>query len=150
MAHSISRILLHVIFSTKNREPWLDPAIRPRLHSYLAGAIRALNAKAYRVGGVAEHVHVACQIPRTIQVSKLLESIKASSSKWLKQQSPIYNGFTWQSGYGAFSIGPSQFNTLLAYIENQEEHHRFRTFEEEYIDFLNQHGIRYDAQHLWD
>ncbi len=150
MTQSISRILLQLVFSTKNREPWLDPVIRPRLHAYLAGTIRALNAEAYRVGGVADHVHVACLLPRIMQVSKLLETIKSSSSKWLKQQSPIYNGFAWQSGYGAFSIGPSQLDTLIAYIENQEEHHRFRSFKEEYIDFLNQYGIRYDERDLWD
>ncbi|HOG50379.1 MAG TPA: transposase, partial [Lentisphaeria bacterium] len=93
----------HLTFSTKNREPWITPEIRPALHAYLAGAVRALNAQAYRVGGVADHVHLACTLPRTISVSKL-EEIKKSSSTWIKQQNPAYYGFAWQAGYGVFSL----------------------------------------------
>jgi putative transposase len=150
MAQSLSQILLHIVFSTKNREPWIAPGLRPALHAYLAGAVRALGAKAYRVGGVADHVHIACTLPRTMPVSKLLEEIKKSSSAWMKQQDQTCIGFTWQAGYGAFSLGQSQLESLLSYIGNQEEHHRKRTFKEEYLEFLDRYGVDYDERYLWD
>ncbi len=150
MAQSLSQILLHLVFSTKNREPWLTPGIRPNLHAYLAGAARALHAEAYRVGGVADHVHIACTLPRTMPVSKLLEEIKKSSSAWIKQQTPTCHGFAWQAGYGAFSLGQSQLDALIAYIDGQEEHHRKRTFKEEFIEFLKRYGVGYDERYLWD
>ncbi len=150
MAQSLSQILLHLVFSTKNREPWVRPEVRPALHAYLAGAVRALNAEAYRVGGVADHVHIACTLPRTLSVSKLLEEIKKSSSAWIKQQTPTCQGFAWQAGYGAFSLGQSQLAALIAYIDNQEEHHRKRTFKEEYIEFLKLYGVDYDERYVWD
>ncbi|NMA46568.1 MAG: IS200/IS605 family transposase [Lentisphaerae bacterium] len=150
MAQSLSKILLHLVFSTKNHEPWIIPEIRPALHAYLAGTVRALNAEAYRVGGVADHVHLACTLPRTMPVSKLLEEIKKSSSAWMKQQHPTCHGFTWQAGYGAFSLGQSQLDVLIAYIDKQEEHHRRRTFKEEFVEFLKRYGIDYDERYVWD
>ena len=150
MAQSLSRILLHLVFSTKNREPWINPDVRPALHAYLAGSVRALNAEAYRVGGVADHVHIACTLPRTVPVSKLLEEIKKSSSAWIKQQMPTCHGFAWQAGYGAFSLGQSQLDALIAYIDGQEEHHRKRTFKEEFVEFLKRYGVDYDERYVWD
>ncbi len=150
MAQSLSRILLHLVFSTKSREPWIEPSVRAPLHAYLAGAVRALNAEAYRVGGVADHVHIACTLPRTLTVSRLLEEIKKSSSMWIKQQTPTCHGFAWQAGYGAFSLGQSQLNALIAYIDGQEEHHRKRTFKEEYVAFLRRYGVDYDERYVWD
>lgn len=150
MAQSLSKILLHLVFSTKNRESWISPDVRPALHAYLAGAVRALNAEAYRVGGVADHVHIACTLPRTLPVSKLLEEIKKSSSAWIKQQAPTCRGFVWQAGYGAFSLGQSQLDALIAYIDRQEEHHRKRTFKEEFVEFLNRYGVDYDERYVWD
>jgi putative transposase len=150
MAQSLSKILLHLVFSTKNREPWVTAGIRPDLHAYLAGTVRALNAEAYRVGGVADHVHIACTLPRTMPVSKLLEEIKKSSSAWIKTQDPMCHGFAWQAGYGAFSLGQSQLDALISYIENQEEHHRKRTFKDEFGEFLKRYGIDYDERFVWD
>ena len=150
MAQSLSKILLHLVFSTKNREPWISPEVRPALHAYLAGAVRNLNAEAYRVGGVADHVHIACTLPRTMPVSKLLEEIKKSSSMWIKQQAPTCRGFAWQAGYGAFSLGQSQLDARIAYIDGQEEHHRKRTFKEEFAEFLQRYGVDYDERYVWD
>ena len=150
MAQSLSKIFLHLVFSTKNREPWITPEVRPTLHSYLAGAVRNLNAEAYRVGGVADHVHIACTLPRTMPVSKLLEEIKTSSSAWIKQQAPTCAGFAWQAGYGAFSLGQSQLDTLIEYVDAQEEHHRKWTFKEEFVEFLKRYGVDYDERYVWD
>ena len=150
MAQSLSKILLHIVFSTKNREPWIDQKIRPALQAYLAGGVRALDAEAYRVGGVADHVHIACTLPRTLPVSKLLEEIKKSSSAWIKQQAPTCHDFAWQAGYGAFSLGQSQFDALVAYIDAQEEHHRQRTFKDEFLLLLKRYSVNYDERHVWD
>ena len=109
-----------------------------------------MNAEAYRVGGVADHVHLACTLPRTMTVSKLLEEIKKSSSAWMKQQSPAYHDFAWQAGYGAFSLGQSQLDTLIAYIDRQEIHHRKRTFKEELVEILKRYGVAYDERYIWD
>ena len=150
MAQSLSKILLHLVFSTKKHEPWIVPEIRPALHAYLAGAVRSLNAEAYRVGGVDDHVHLACTLPRIMLVSKLLEEIKKSSSAWIKQQGPAYHGFAWQAGYGVFSLGQSQLDTLIAYIDRQEEHHRKMTFKEELVEFLKRYRVEYDERYIWD
>ncbi|NOY81619.1 MAG: IS200/IS605 family transposase [Kiritimatiellaeota bacterium] len=150
MPQSLSKILLHLVFSTKNRERWIDPAVRSDLHAYLAGACRAIHSEAYRVGGTDDHVHIACTLPRTLTVSKLLEEIKKSSSAWMKTQGAQYAGFAWQAGYGAFSLGQSQLPILLQYIDKQEEHHRTRTFKEELLEFLERYAIEYDERYLWD
>ena len=150
MSQSLSKILLHLVFSTKNRECWIDACIRPSLHAYLAGACRAVGSEAYRVGGTDDNIHIACTLPRTITVSKLLEEIKKSSSAWMKTQGQDYVKFTWQAGYGAFSLGQSQMSVLLNYIEGQEEHHKTRTFKDEFIEFLKRYGVEYDEKYLWD
>lgn len=107
MAQSLSKILLHVVFSTKNREPWIREAIQPDLHAYIAGTCRGVGSEAFRVGGTRDHVHVACSLPRTVPVSELLEKMKRSSSAWMKRQGKEYAKFVWQAGYGVFSVGQS-------------------------------------------
>jgi len=150
MAQSLSKVLLHLVFSTKNRERWIDAKVRDGLHAYLAGACRAVGSDAYRVGGTDDHVHLACSLPRTLSVSKLLEEIKKSSSSWVKTHGSKYAGFSWQSGYGAFSLGQSQLPAILRYIDGQEEHHRKQTFKEELVDLLTKYGVEYDETYLWD
>ena len=142
--------MLHLVFSTKNRERWIDTGLRPGLHAYLAGACRAIASQAYRVGGTDDHVHIACTLPRTLTVSKLLEEIEKSSSAWAKPQGSQFGGFSWQAGYGAFSLGQSQLEALLRYIDNQEEHHRTRTFKEEFLEFLKRYRVEYDEKYVWD
>ena len=138
------------MFSTKNREHWIEDLIQSGLHAYLAGACRAVGSEAYRVGGTDNHVHIACTLPRTLTVSKLLEEIKKSSSAWVKKQDDKFRPFAWQAGYCVFSVGESQVLVLLRYIDNQQEHHRSSTFEEEFLNFLNRYGIKYDERYLWD
>jgi REP element-mobilizing transposase RayT len=150
MAQSLAKVLLHLVFSTKHREPKIAAALRTRLHAYLAGACRELDSEAYRVGGTENHVHIACTLPRTMAVSDLLQEIKKSSSMWVKQQTDGCPEFAWQAGYGAFSLGQSQLPALVRYIDNQQEHHRVRTFEDELRTLLRKYGVPFDEKHLWD
>ena len=128
----------------------LDVTVHPLQHAYLATVARNVDCECFRVGGVADHVHLAVRLSRTITMAKLIEELKTSSSKWLKTQSPALAAFAWQRGYGAFSVGPSDLNALLHYIDTQEEHHRTRTFQDEYRAFLNKYGIEYDERYVWD
>lgn len=150
MPQSLSYLLTHIIFSTKDRAPVLDAAVRPALHAYLATVSRNANCECFRVGGMADHVHCAIRLSRTITMAHLIEELKTSSSKWLKTQSPALAAFAWQRGYGAFSVGPSDLNALLHYIDTQEEHHKTRTFQDEYRAFLKKYGIEYDERYVWD
>ena len=134
MSQSLSKVILHIIFSTKNREPWLNSEVRPRVHAYLATVCRDLGAELVRVGGVSDHVHIVTTLPRTLSQAQLIEQIKKASSKWIKTLDSRYRGFFWQRGYGAFSVSPSQLEAVLQYVESQQEHHRTRTFQEEYRD----------------
>ncbi len=150
MPQSLSNILIHLIWSTHDRRPWLDSITREKTHAFLAGAVRQRDCEAYRVGGPADHVHLAIRLSRTLSVADLVKEAKAASSKWLKTQGPEFADFSWQLGYGAFSVGMSQKESLLLYIDNQEEHHRTRSFQDEYRDFLNKYGITLDERYVWD
>ncbi len=150
MAQSLSKILLHMVFSTKSRSPTIPPDLAKDLHAYLAGACRALGSEAYRVGGTEDHVHIACTLPRTMTVSKLLEEIKKTSSAWFKGQDARCRRFSWQAGYGAFSLGQSQLPTLIQYIDNQHEHHSTTSFRVEFLKLLKRYEVDYDERYLWD
>jgi REP element-mobilizing transposase RayT len=150
MPQSLSKVIIHIIFSTKDREPWVDRAVRARLHAYVATICRDLDADALRVGGVADHLHIITTLPRTLSQAGMVETVKKTSSKWMKGLDPKYRGFYWQRGYGAFSIGPSQVDAVLKYIEDQEEHHRTRSFQEEYREFLGRYGVEFDERYVWD
>lgn len=150
MPQSLSLNLVHLIFSTKDRMALLTPEIRPQLHAYLAHVARHGDGECYRVGGMADHVHLALRLSRTVALADLVSELKTSSSKWLKEQSPALSKFSWQRGYGAFSIGPKDLESVLSYIDGQEEHHRTRTFQEEYRGFLKHYGIEFDERYVWD
>ena len=150
MPQSLSFILVHLVFSTKDRLPLIGESIRDGLHAFLAGVARTAGCECFRVGGVADHVHLAVRISRTITVAQLIEDLKTSSSKWIKEQSAKFSGFVWQRGYGAFSVGPGDRQALLDYIDSQEQHHQTRTFQEEYRAFLNKYGVSYDEKYVWD
>jgi putative transposase len=150
MPQSLSNILIHLVWSTKDRHPWLTPGIREETHAFLAGAVRRLDCEAYRVGGVADHVHIALRLSRTLSVADVVKDVKTASSKWLKEQHPRFAEFYWQLGYGAFSIGMSQKNALLHYVDHQEEHHRTRSFQEEYRALLQRYAIDFDERYMWD
>ena len=150
MQQSLSYLLTHIVFSTKDRTPVLDATVRPALHAYLATVARNVDCECFRVGGVADHVHLAVRLSRTITMAQLIEELKTSSSKWLKTQSLTLATFSWQRGYGAFSVGPADLNALLHYIDTQEEHHKTRTFQDEYRAFLKKYGIDFDERYVWD
>ena len=150
MAQSLSKVLLHLVFSTKNREKIIMKTLQPKLHAYLAGTCRNLGSEAYRVGGTEDHVHIACTLSRTITTAKLMEEIKKSSSIWVKKQDESLRSFSWQGGYGVFSLGQSQLGTLINYIENQHRHHQKQTFKEELTAILIKYNIDYDERYLWD
>lgn len=150
MPQSLTNVLLHIVFSTKYRAPLLYPEVRPALFAYLSAVARSTGCECYRVGGVANHVHLAVRLSRMMTIANLVQELKSSSSRWLKTQSPRLSRFRWQTGYSAFSVRASGLNTLLRYIDNQEEHHRKRSFEREHITTLRQEGIQYDERYVWD
>jgi len=150
MPQSLANVLVHVIFSTKNRAPLILPDIEGELYPYVASICRAHASPAHAIGGTENHLHIACSLARTIAVSRLIEEIKRSSSKWIKTKGANYKAFAWQNGYGAFSIGQSQVGSLKGYIARQKEHHRVKTFEEEFREFLKRYQIEYDDRYVWD
>ena len=150
MAQSLSQTLIHLIFSTKDRVPFLDDQIKEPMHAYLATCARNRDWECYHVGGIVDHVHLAVRQPRTDNQSDFLGHLKRNSSKWIHQQGEQYKSFAWQRGYGAFSVGCSQLPVLIEYIKNQEEHHKVKTFQEEYLDLLKKIGVGYDEKYLWD
>jgi putative transposase len=150
MPQSLSLVIIHVVFSTEDREPWIAPAMRPRLHAYLAEVARDIGCEAYRVGGVADHVHLALSLPRTVTQSDLVKQLKTASNHWLGNQDARYAGFAWQRGYGIFSIGKSQLSELVQYIDKQERHHKVRTFQDEFRALLQRYELKYDEAYVWD
>jgi putative transposase len=150
MPQSLSFVLLHIIFSTKDRAPVIDVQTRPDLYAFLAAAARDVDCECFRVGGVADHVHLAVRLSRVTTAAKLVGILKTSSTRWLKQQSPLLIDFAWQRGYGAFSVGPPDLPALLKYIDNQETHHALHQFQHEYRAFLKKYGIDFDERYVWD
>jgi putative transposase len=150
MPQSLASVLVHLVFSTKNRQPFLGREIEPELHPYLATVFRSLDSPTLTINGTEDHVHVLFRLDRKISLAKLVEEIKTSSSKWIKTKGTEYKGFHWQSGYGAFSIGQSGVADLKQYIANQKEHHRKKTFQEEFRAFLAKYQIDYDERYVWD
>ena len=142
--------IVHIIFSTKNREPWLDSNVRPSLHAYLATICRDVGTEFVHVGGVADNVHIVTMLPRTLSQAQLIEQIKKTSSKWIKAVDTRYRTFAWQRGYGAFSVRSSQVDAVLQCIDGQKEHHRTRTFQEEYRELLRKHVVDFDERYVWD
>jgi putative transposase len=124
--------------------------IEPELHSYMASICRACHCPAHAIGGAEDHMHLVCSLGRTIDVATLLEEIKKSTSKWMKTKGEPYGQFSWQAGYGAFSIGQSQLDAVKQYIATQREHHRRRTFQDEFREFLAKYQVPYDERYVWD
>jgi putative transposase len=146
--HSFTSCLIHCVFSAKEREPVLSAEVRARLWPYFAGIARENGIKALAVGGTADHVHLLLSLPATLPLAKAVQLLKGNSSKWLHQTFADLRNMAWQEGYGAFSIGAAGIEATVAYIRNQEEHHRTRTFQEEMKSFLRRHGLEYDARML--
>jgi REP element-mobilizing transposase RayT len=150
MTSTLSNILIHAVFSTKNRAPLLDGACRAQLFAYIGGIVRSEGGIPLAVGGVADHAHVMLRVPPKIALSELMQKIKGSSSKWLNDQSGSEARFAWQKGYAAFSVSQSMCERVLEYIANQEAHHQRATFQEELIALLEKHGVAYDERYLFE
>ncbi len=150
MAQSLSQILLHIVFSTKNRRPCLPPAIHAQLYPYMASVLSALECPAVEVGGTSDHIHLLCSLSRILSVAELVENVKKPASKWLKSKGTDYGKFQWQSGYAAFSVSPSLSPRLVKYIRAQEAHHQKVSFKDEFRKLLERHSISYDEKYLWD
>ncbi len=148
MAQSLAKIYVHLVFSTKLRQPLIAEPILPELHAYLAGILNTQNCPTLQVGGMADHVHILFQLARTKSLSEVVEEVKKSSSKWMKTKGAEH--FSWQNGYGAFSVSESNMKDVVRYIQNQEAHHRTIDFQDELRTLLDEFGIAYDEKYLWD
>ncbi|MDX1966857.1 MAG: IS200/IS605 family transposase [Planctomycetaceae bacterium] len=149
MSHTYSHLLANFVFSTKERRPWITQDIEMELHAYLGGIARNIEVTALAIGGVVDHVHLLVRHPRRISVSDLTRTLTSNSSGWIHEHWPIML-FQWQQGYAAFSVSESSRSKVMAYIQNQAEHHRTKTFQGELIELLERHGIEYDLRYLWD
>lgn len=150
MPQSLAQILVHLVFSTKNREPLLADDIRDELHAYIGGIVENHKGSLIRTNSVTDHIHLLLAHPRTCAPAELVLEIKTGSSKWLKSKSARYADFHWQGGYGIFSVSPSHRSALEQYIAAQVEHHRKVTFQEEYRRLLRKYGIQFDERYMWD
>ena len=143
--------MLHVIFRPKNREPFLQPErLRQELHAYLVGTFKNIECPALIVGGVADHIHALCRLARTMSVARLIEEMRTDSSKWVKRHALGVSQFQWQGGYAAFSVSASNVDRVKRYIENQESHHRVKTFQDELRALLRRHQVEFDERYVWD
>jgi len=150
LCHNLARLHVHLIFNTKNREPILHETIRDSLHRYMATVLQNLACPLVLINSVADHVHILFELGRTVSVSDAVEEVKKTSSKWIKTQGAEFAMFGWQAGYGAFAVSESNVTTVREYIADQLEHHRKKSFQEEYRAFLKRHRIPFDEKYLWD
>lgn len=141
---------MHIVFSTKHRQPLIRQPIEAELHSYLGGICNNLGCQSIKLGGYTDHIHILCLLSKKIALMNLVEKIKSHSSKWIKTKGDDYRNFYWQNGYGAFSVNPSETDRVIEYIANQHEHHRKKTFQDEYRAFLKKYKVEYDEQYVWD
>ena len=148
MAGTFSRLLYHIVFSTKNRVPLIDPSLRAELYPYMEGIIRQQGGWLLALGGIPDHVHVLTRLKPDMPVSDLVRDLKACSSKWLHERPDRRPDFSWQTGYAVFSVSESQEAKVRSYIHNQERHHRRATFKQELISLLRKHRIEFDPAYL--
>ena len=150
MGQSLVKNYIHIIFSTKHREPLIHSPVEAELHAYIGGICNKLDCPVIKVGGYTDHIHILCMLSKKIALMKLMEELKANSSKWIKIKGTEYENFYWQDGYGAFSVNPSEVDTIIAYINNQHKHHDKKTFQDEYRTILKNYNVEYDERYVWD
>jgi REP element-mobilizing transposase RayT len=150
MPQSLVSLHAHVVFSTKNREPFITPDLAPRLYPYLGGVVRNTGSVLVAVGGMPDHVHLLVSLGRQACVADLVRDVKANSSRWVHETFPDRSAFAWQNGYGAFGVSASILEQVRGYIANQADHHRTVSFQDEFRDFLRRHGIEWDERYVWD
>ena len=140
----------HIVFSTKNRKPFITDDLQTRLNEYIGGIVRADEGRLLAAGGMPDHIHLLISLSKTIALADSVRTIKSNSSKWIHETFPTQDDFAWQAGYGAFAVSFSNLEKVKRYIANQAEHHRKRTFREEFVALLQRHEIEFDEQYLWD
>jgi putative transposase len=150
MGQSLSKLYVHLIFSTKGREPLLLGALRSQTHAYLATVLNNHDSPAVRVGGTGDHVHALFRLSKNRALADVVEQIKTSSSRWIKTQGRGLGGFHWQNGYGGFSVSPAELDEVVEYIDQQETHHQSSNFQDEYRRFLKRYGVECDERYVWD
>ena len=150
MAHTFTNLLTHVIFSTKDRLPHIDADLKAQLYPYVVGILRELDGKTSIINGTSDHVHLLVQLPPVLSLSDAMRILKTNSSKWVHDRWPARSQFGWQTGYGAFSVSGSNADAVFGYIADQEEHHRRKTFQEEFLEYLRKHQIEYDERYIWE
>jgi REP element-mobilizing transposase RayT len=150
MGQSLVNNFVHITFSTKNRVPLISEAIEDELYSYIGGICKNLECYPIKIGGFYDHIHILTLLSKKIALMVLLEKVKANSSKWIKTKGDTFSKLYWQNGYGAFSVNPYEIDKVISYIETQKEHHRKKTFQDEYRAFLKKYKVEYDEKYIWD
>jgi len=150
MGQSLVQNYIHIVFSTKHLEHLIHPPFEKELHTYIGGICNKLESPALAVGGHTDHIHILSMLSKKIALIELLKQIKSSSSGWMKTKDSSLSKFYWQDGYGAFSVNPSETEVVINYIKNQHEHHRNKTFREEYRAFLKKYNVPYNEKYVWD
>lgn len=149
MPHSFTNLLVHAVFSTSERRPFLADSMRSDIHAYLGGILREIHATPIEIGGTADHVHILMRMPADLSIADSLRVAKTNSSRWIKRKWPPRRLFAWQGGYGAFSVSESSRNAVIRYIRNQEQHHHKISFQDEFLALLKKHGIPFDPRYVW-
>jgi putative transposase len=149
VAHTYTNILIHALFSTKDRQPWLNAEVKAEMLPYLGGVINELGGQSLLVNGTLDHAHMLFVQPATLSIANIMGKVKANSSGWVNKRWRNRNHFAWQTGYAAFSVSKSQVDSAKRYIENQEEHHRKVSFQEEVLAFLKKQGVKYDPRYVF-
>jgi len=149
MSQSLSKLYIHAIFHVKNNECLIQPEDEKELYAYMGGTIKISKSIPIVINGTENHIHILCIMSKNISLADLLEDIKGNSSRWIKTMGPHYREFAWQGGYAGYSVSQSKVDVVKKYIENQKEHHRKQSFEEEYIQFLKGNGVDYNEDYLW-
>ncbi len=149
MGSTLSNLVYHVVFSTKNREPLIIPAVRDDLYRYIGGIIKKEKGVLLQIGGMPDHLHLVVKLNPVHSLSDIMKNIKAGSSKWINDQKMLMGRFGWQEGYGAFTISESQLPDVIRYVNEQEKHHQRLSFKDEFILFLKRHRIEYDDRYIW-
>lgn len=149
MSQSLSKLYVHIVFHTKYNQALIKPEVEQELYAYIGGIIKENQSFPIRINGVADHIHILATMSKNIALAKFVEEIKRNSSRWIKTKGPEYQNFAWQGGYGGFSVSPSVLERVKKYIENQKEHHKKVAFRDEYLQFLTEHGVAFDEDHLW-
>ena len=150
MANTFTQVYIQIVFSVKGRQNLIQKSWREELYKYICGIVNGKEQKVYAIGGVADHIHILVSIKPNIAISDLVRDIKANSSKWINEKGYVLGKFQWQEGFGAFSYAQSQLDNVIAYINNQEQHHQKKTFKEEYIGLLQKFNVSYDDQYLFE